>query len=51
MHGPDLNNIVTLFGKEKCLHRLDNVGAFNKIIFIVIERALITVVMGAFYVY
>ena len=25
MHGPDLNNIVTLLGKEKCLHRLDNV--------------------------
>ena len=30
MHGPDLNNIVTLLGKEKCLHRLDNVGALTK---------------------
>lgn len=25
MHGPDLNNIVTLLGKEKCLDRLENV--------------------------
>lgn len=23
MHGPDLNNIVTLLGKETCIHRLD----------------------------
>ena len=30
MHGPDLNNIVTLLGKEKCLHHLDNVGALTK---------------------
>ena len=30
MHGPDLNNIVTLLGKEKCLHRLDNVSALTK---------------------
>ena len=30
MHGPDLNNIVTLLGKEKCLHNLDNVGALTK---------------------
>ena len=25
-----INNIVTLLGKEKCLHRLDNVGALTK---------------------
>ena len=30
MHGPDLNNIVTLLGKEKCLHHLDNVSALTK---------------------
>ena len=30
MHGPDLNNIVTLLGKEKCLHRLDNVSLLTK---------------------
>ena len=30
MHGPDLNNIVTLLGKEKCLHNLDNVSALTK---------------------
>ena len=32
MHGPDLNNIVTLLGKENALHRLDNVRCFNKIV-------------------
>ncbi len=30
MHGPDLNNIVTLLGKESCLNRLDNVSTLIK---------------------
>jgi len=30
MHGPDLNNIVVLLGKEKCLARLDNAENLGK---------------------